>query len=123
MSQGCTYLGEVLLAVGQQRAITPMGVVALTETTSHLERRIRIMTEPHPKRGWAMPGALFGLSFALIATAGALTAPSITDPALRKLPSEERNIYSEWAEAAARAWFPELFQGKFHGLRRGDGGT
>jgi beta-lactamase regulating signal transducer with metallopeptidase domain len=68
-----TY-GEVLLAVGQQRATTPMGVVALLGTTSHLERRIRIMTEPQPKGRWALPGALFGLSFALIVTAGALTS-------------------------------------------------
>ena len=115
----CTY-GEVLLAVGQQRAITPMGVVALTETTSLLERRIRIMTEQQPKRGWVLLGALFGLSFALIAAASALTAPPATGPAaagtvLRKLPPEDRNIYLEWAEAAARAKFPELFQGEFDG--------
>ena len=110
-----TY-GEVLLAVGHRGIISSMGVMALTEMISDLERRIRIMTERHRKPGWALPGAFFGLSFAFIAAASALTAPSVTgDPVLRKPPPEDGNIYLEWAEAAARAKFPELFQGKFAG--------
>jgi beta-lactamase regulating signal transducer with metallopeptidase domain len=108
--------GEALLAIGQRGEITPTGAIALTEATSHLERRIRIMTEPRRKRGWALLAGLFCLSCALIATAGALTSPSVTgDAVLRKLPPDDSNIYSEWAEAAARARFPELFQGKFDG--------
>jgi len=109
-----TY-GEVLLTVGQQGTFTPTGMVALTELTSHLERRIRILTAPASRRRWAVLGAALGLSCACIAAAVELNAPSISnDPVLRKLPpSEYVSRYSQWAENAARERFPELFEGKF----------
>jgi beta-lactamase regulating signal transducer with metallopeptidase domain len=111
-----TY-GEVLLTVGQQGTFTTTGMVALTELASHLERRIRILTEPARGRRWSVLAAALGLSCACIATAAELNAPSISsDPVLRELPpTDYASRYSQAAETAARERFPELFQGNFTG--------
>jgi beta-lactamase regulating signal transducer with metallopeptidase domain len=109
--------GEVLLAIGERRAFTPVGAIALTEPASQLLRRIRIMTVHLPKRGKLAVTAAIGLSLACLAVAAefqapALRATSITGEvgaaALRKPPLGEdprmtvvRNL--------VRATYPELF--------------
>jgi beta-lactamase regulating signal transducer with metallopeptidase domain len=109
--------GEVLLAVGQRRTLTPVGAIALTEPASQLLRRIRIMTTHLPKRGkWAMAAAV-GLSVTCLAVAAEFQAPvfrvtSITEEAgvggLRKPPLGEDPRQAE-AQNLVRATYPELF--------------
>jgi beta-lactamase regulating signal transducer with metallopeptidase domain len=70
-----TY-GEALLSIGQHDSRTPVGAVALTETASRLERRIRIMTTEthrHAKRVIFTAVATFA---SCIAVAAQLSAPA-----------------------------------------------
>ncbi len=109
--------GEVLLAVGKQRTVMPVGAIALTELPSQLLQRIRIMTAPAAKpRNFAMAAAV-GLSVASFAMAAEFRAPALlvhsadrngTAPALLKLPLGEnpRDIH---LRSLVRAAYPELF--------------
>jgi beta-lactamase regulating signal transducer with metallopeptidase domain len=107
--------GEALLLVAG-KALTSGPGFALTEATSQLERRIEVMVERRARRSWAVLAACVGLSLAFIAAAVELNAPRISSASvLRRPPPEYHNPYLQAAEAAARAGFPELFQGKLSG--------
>jgi beta-lactamase regulating signal transducer with metallopeptidase domain len=106
--------GEVLLTIGERRASTPVGAIALTEPASQLLRRIRIMTTHLPKRGkWAV-AAVIGLSLACLAVAAEFQAPALRASsteaagALRKLPLGEDPRMAE-VRNLVRVTYPELF--------------
>jgi beta-lactamase regulating signal transducer with metallopeptidase domain len=110
--------GEVLLAIGEQRTITPVGATALTEPASQLQRRIRIMTAQLPKRGKLAVAATIALSVACLAVAAEFQAPvlratSITGEAaaaaLRKPPLAGEDPRLADVRNLVRATYPELF--------------
>jgi BlaR1 peptidase M56 len=106
--------GEVLL-LASRKALAHPGF-ALTEATSDLEHRIRVMTRPRAQHRWAALTASIMLSFGCLAAAIELNAPPIHRPSvLRKLPPEYHSPYLHSAEVAARTAFPDLFQGRFSG--------
>jgi beta-lactamase regulating signal transducer with metallopeptidase domain len=113
--------GEMLLAVGQRRTLSPLGAIALIEPASQLLRRVRIMAGPRTKGGRLLVGATLLLSLACLAGAIELEAPDITgDSTLRKMPQlYEYDLikppHFSSAEAAARAKYPEVFDGQFDG--------
>ena len=110
--------GHVLLSIGQRRSFTPVGAIALTEPTSQLLRRIRIMTSPIRKRGKWLVVAPLGLALACIATAAQLQAPSLhpatsmtgeaATEALRKPPLGEDPRIAH-VRNLVRGTYPELF--------------
>ena len=110
--------GEVLLAIGQRRTVTPVGATALTEPASQLRRRIRIMTAQPPKRGrWAIAAAI-GLSLTCLAVAAEFQAPVLRTAsisgdaaagALRKPPLRGEDPRLAEVRNLVRATYSELF--------------
>jgi beta-lactamase regulating signal transducer with metallopeptidase domain len=113
--------GEMLLAVGQRRTLSPLGAIALIEPASQLLRRVRIMAGPRTKGGRLLVGATLLLSLACLAGAIELEAPDIDAASTpRKLPELyeydlTKPTHFGLAEAAARAKYPEVFDGQFDG--------
>lgn len=68
---------ELLLEVGKRRSLPGPLAAMLSEPYETLERRIRIMTMPSPKRRWIRGGVLAGISAVL--TVLACAAPGPTD--------------------------------------------
>ena len=101
--------GEMLLAVSQRHARAPLTAVALTERSSHLERRIRIMLQPSGGRARLLVVAFIATAAACAAVAAGLDAPrSAADstllfkpgfggepPGLRKLLTAAQSRYPE----------------------------
>ena len=112
-----TAYGEMLLAVGERRTLMPVGAIALTQPTSQLLRRIRIMTGDLPKRGkWAVAAAV-SLSLVSLALAAQSQAPALRGTstsrdaaveALRKPPLGEDPRLVE-VQNLVRSTHPELF--------------
>jgi TonB family protein len=69
--------GEMLLAVGQRNSRTPIGAIALTEPSSQLERRIRIMTNGSRPMKLLVLISL-AMSGSLMAVAAQLDAPPLS---------------------------------------------
>jgi hypothetical protein len=107
--------GDVLLAVSQRNVRAPLGALAIAKPQSELERRIRLMTrvELRPAR-WLIAAAL-ALAAACAAFALELPAPTLRSSPLRIPALHDWSPYLPKAEAAARAAYPELFQGRFNG--------
>lgn len=82
---------------------------------SQLERRIRIMTSLQPQRSRWLIGIVAALSFACMAVATQLQAPELSGDPLIKPPFRDRSPFLPVAEDAARAAYPELFEGHFSG--------
>jgi hypothetical protein len=109
-----TY-GRVLLAVTQHSAVARFAAMAIAAPTSQLERRVRIMASVSRRPARWLIGAAVGLAAACAALAVNLQAPTLADEELRKPPTHDWSPYLPMAEAAARAAYPELFQGHFEG--------
>jgi beta-lactamase regulating signal transducer with metallopeptidase domain len=75
--------GEVLLGVTQRAAAMPVGVIAMSEPVSALERRIRGLAPP-PGRHAVLRGA----GALLIAMAGVGAAAALDAPAIQPAPNE-----------------------------------
>jgi beta-lactamase regulating signal transducer with metallopeptidase domain len=109
-----TY-AKVLLAVNQRGALAPFGAMAIAARVSQLERRVRIMTSLRRRASRWLIGAAVSLCIACVAIAVNLNAPTLSDSELRKPPLHDWSPFLPKAEAAARAAYPELFQGRFSG--------
>jgi beta-lactamase regulating signal transducer with metallopeptidase domain len=109
--------GEMLLSIGQLHHGSMTGVLALTEKTSQLERRIRLITGTAARRRTllGLVGSL-AISLSLAVAAQQIKAPNIA------LASDLRKTFPEYAGAAvrkareiSRSQFPELFARGFDG--------
>jgi beta-lactamase regulating signal transducer with metallopeptidase domain len=90
--------GEVLLEVTQRAAAMPMGVIAMSEPVSALERRIRSLA-PAPDRH----AALRVIGAAVIAVAGVGAAIALEAPAIQSdSRAPQRAVVPAGATAAAR---------------------
>jgi beta-lactamase regulating signal transducer with metallopeptidase domain len=108
--------GEMLLIVGQRQQGSMSGVLALTERTSQLERRIRIFTGAAGRRTLCGFLGLLAVSISLAVVAQQVKAPNIM------LASELRKTFREYTGAAvrkareiSRSQFPELFAKEMDG--------
>jgi beta-lactamase regulating signal transducer with metallopeptidase domain len=72
-----TY-GEVLLTIGQRPSHLPAGSMALNESSSQLERRIRIMMFSRPRLSALATGTLALLAGGVVTGAASLDAPRLT---------------------------------------------
>jgi len=109
-----TY-ADALLAVNQRGALAPFGAMAIAARTSQLERRVRIMTSLRRSASRWIIGAALGLGVACVAIAVDLNAPRLGDSDLTRPPLHDWSPFLPKAEAAARAAYPQLFQGAFSG--------
>jgi beta-lactamase regulating signal transducer with metallopeptidase domain len=75
--QDVAMYGEALLTIGQQPSHLPAGSVALNESASQLERRMRIMMIDTPRISALAAGALALLAGGVVAGAATLNAPSL----------------------------------------------
>lgn len=75
--QDAVAYGETLLAVGQRISEVPTGAIALNESNTQLERRIRIMIFEKPQFSGLATGALVLLACASIAGAASLSVPPL----------------------------------------------
>lgn len=103
--------GRTLLTVGQQQAFRPMGAVALGETTSQLEQRIRLMIAKNSRHSLALTGALIVLATSLGASAAALDPPVPTTE-LHKLPPDDATArqLNQRLQALVKERYPQLLQ-------------
>jgi len=114
---GTKEYGEMLLSIGQRQHAWVPGALALTEKTSQLERRIRVMTGAVKRHSGAALIALAGLTVSLIVVAASLDAPKIDlGPPLLHPQSTYMSPLAERARAISRARFPQLFEQKFDGM-------
>lgn len=67
--------GEMLLAVSERHARTPLAAVALTEPASHLERRIRIIMQRSYAHARLLAAAFVATAAACVAVAAGLDVP------------------------------------------------
>jgi len=109
--------GEMLLSIGQRQRGWVPGALALTEKTSQLERRIRVITGAVKRHSGAALIALTGATVSLIVFAGSLDAPKIDlAPPLLHPQATYMSPLAQRARAVSRAQFPQLFEQKFDGM-------
>jgi beta-lactamase regulating signal transducer with metallopeptidase domain len=109
--------GEMLLVVGQRQRGTLSGVLALTEKSSQLERRIRVITGAVGLYSRSMLIALFGFAATLAVAATVTEAPNWGLLSLLKHPLRGNlSPLAQRGRATARAQFPELFDSKIDGF-------
>jgi beta-lactamase regulating signal transducer with metallopeptidase domain len=108
--------GEALLAVGRPRSGIPLGAMAMIESVSQLERRVRLMIGDTPRRSAVLTGALVALVLALGATAAELAPPAME---LRKLPpapgAQSFELGQRMAAVVAER-YPQLLNEKTNGV-------
>ena len=108
--------GEALLSISQQGAFVPLGMVALTEPKSQLERRVQIMMTGPVRYRKVLTGVSLAIAISLVLAANGLSAPT-GDPsiALRKpAPSHDPAGPQKFA-ALLRDRYPELVTEKAAG--------
>jgi beta-lactamase regulating signal transducer with metallopeptidase domain len=109
--------GEMLLSIGQRQRGSISGVLALTENTSQLERRIRVITGAVRRHSRSAFIALIGVSIAALVAAAVIDAPKLDlSPPLRYPSAGDLSPLAQRARAVSRAQFPELFEEKIDGF-------
>jgi beta-lactamase regulating signal transducer with metallopeptidase domain len=109
--------GEMLLSIGQRRGGAIVGVLALTEKTSQLERRIRVITGAVRRQSRLAFIALIGVSISAIVAATVIDAPKLDlAPPLRYPLAGDLSPLAQRARAASKVQFPELFEKKIDGF-------
>jgi beta-lactamase regulating signal transducer with metallopeptidase domain len=105
--------GETLLAVGGRRSRMPIGAIAMIESVSQLERRVRLMLSDTPRRSSVITGALITLVLALGASAAELDPPAME---LRKLPPAPSSELGQKMAAVVAERYPRLLSEKAKGV-------
>jgi hypothetical protein len=109
--------GEALLAVGRRRRSgMPLGAMAMIESVSQLERRVRFMLIETPRRSSVLTGALVALVLALGATAAELDPPVM---GLRKpppAPGDQSFELGQRMAAVVADRYPRLLKDKTNGV-------
>lgn len=102
--------GETLLSISQQSGPVPLGMVALTEPTSQLERRVRIMMTGPVRFRKALIGFSLAVATSLVFVATGLTAPAVggLTAELRKPPPGHAGAPPEKFVALIKERYPEL---------------
>jgi beta-lactamase regulating signal transducer with metallopeptidase domain len=112
-----TDYGEMLLIIGQRQRGSLRGVLALTEKTSQLERRIRVITGAVVRHSRPVFIALLGVSLCALVAAAVLEAPKADlSPPLRRPPGGDLSPLAQRGREVSRAKFPELFDSKIDGF-------
>ena len=102
--------GETLLSISQQGGLVPLGMVALTEPTSQLERRVQIMMTGPVKYRKVLIGLSLAVATSLVLVATGLSAPAAVESstALRKPPPGYSGAPPEQFVALIKDRYPTL---------------
>lgn len=102
--------GETLLSISQQSGPVPLGMVALTEPTSQLERRVRIMMTGPVRYRKALTGLSLAIATSLVLVATGLSAPATSNSSavLLKPPPGYAGAPPEKFVALIRERYPAL---------------
>jgi beta-lactamase regulating signal transducer with metallopeptidase domain len=112
---GRAVYAEVLLSVGRHRNARSVGLMAVAEHGSNLERRIRaVMAAPGGQGRFRFAAGLLP-AFGIVVVAACVHAPGLAPHELRKRPPEDVKPAALSATAIARSHFPELFTTHFAG--------
>ena len=108
--------GEMLLSVAQGNRQSRTGALALTEKTSQLERRIRVIVGAVHRHSTMGIAVLAALCISIAVFAQQLLPPRLDlTPTLRKTWPELPSNVLDKARAASRHRFPELFERRIEG--------
>jgi hypothetical protein len=109
--------GETLLSISQQGGFVPLGMVALTEPASQLERRVRIMMTGPVRFRKALMGLSLAVATSLILVASGLSAPAVGgySTVLRKPPPSHAGAPPEKFAALIKERYPTLANQKVAG--------
>lgn len=107
---GAAAYGETLLSISHQDASVPLGMVALTEPTSQLERRVRIMMTGPARYRKVLMGLSLSVATSLVLVASGLSAPTVSDSSgeLRKPLPAQAGAPPEKFVALIRERYPAL---------------
>jgi beta-lactamase regulating signal transducer with metallopeptidase domain len=102
--------GETLLSISQQGGLVPLGMVALTEPPSQLERRVQIMMTGPVRFRKALTGLCLAIATSLVFVATGLGAPAAVDSSvmLRKPPPGYSGAPPEKFVALIKDRYPTL---------------
>ena len=105
-----TAYGETLLSISQQGGSVPLGMVALTEPMSQLERRVRIMMTGPVRYRKALMGLSLAVATSLVLVASGLSAPAVGESSaeLRKPPPGPAGAPPEQFVSLIRDRYPTL---------------
>lgn len=108
--------GETLLSISQQCVPAPIGIVALTEPTSQLEKRVQIMLTGPVRYRKVLAGFFLAIATSLVFAATDLSAPA-SDSAmeLRKSPPSHDAAAPQKFAALLRDKYPTLVTEKAAG--------
>jgi beta-lactamase regulating signal transducer with metallopeptidase domain len=111
-----TDYGLALIFVSERQRRSPPGTLALIERASQLERRIRIMIDS-PRHRALLAAAFFALAGACVLAATQVAPPARLDDTPLKLPPSGAASMrvGQAVELLARAEYPDLLEGRFHG--------
>jgi beta-lactamase regulating signal transducer with metallopeptidase domain len=103
--EGSAY-ARALLAVRERRSVAPLAAVALTEPSSQLERRIRLLFDP-PRVGKAMVAVSLAAALTLLVAAGSLEVEAqdarAGEPAAQAPPDARGRVRDEVSELHRQA--------------------
>jgi hypothetical protein len=102
--------GETLLSFSQKVGRVPLGIVALTEPASQLERRVRIMMTGPIRFRKALMGFSLAIATSLVLVATGLSAPAVggSSTVLRKPPPSHVGAPPEKFAALIKERYPAL---------------